>query len=437
MGSAAVFARAPGQHYPTAVRGEGCYLWDADGRRYLDGASGALVANIGHGRAEVARVAAEQIGRLQYVHGSQFLSEPLVRCAEQVVALAPGDPADWVFFPTSGGSEATESAVKLARQYHVERGEAGRYRTISRWTSYHGASLGALAASGIHQRRAIYEPLLNADAFPHIPKPDPTLDGAADAARLAEAMADLDPATVAAFIAEPIVGAADAALAPAPGYYEAVRRICDEAGALFIADEVMSGIGRAGKTFAITWWDAIPDIIVVGKGLAAGYAPLAGILVRRAVHDAIVGGSGAFKHGYTYAAHPPTLAIGATVLEIVEREGLIENSAAMGLRLRAGLEALAERHPGILDVRGHGLMAGFTLGDPATGEPWPEPGVAARLGRRAFARGLIVYPGSGAWDGVRGDHILLGPPLTIQPAELDDLLAILDAALADLAAGNG
>lgn len=434
---ASVFMRSPTREYPIAVRGEGIYLWDTAGKRYLDGSSGALVANIGHGREEVARVAFEQARTMQYVHGSHFSNEPLIRFSQRVAALAPGNPTDWFFFPTSGGSEATESAIKLARQYHVERGEDDRYRTVSRWTSYHGASLGALAASGLAQRRAIYEPLLNLDAFPKIPKPDPRRDGRDDARQLQDALHRLGPETVSAFIAEPVIGAADAALAPGDGYYEEIRRTCSEHGVLFIADEVMCGVGRAGRTFAITYWDAVPDIIIVGKGVAAGYAPLAGLLVSRHVHDTIRYGSGSFKHGYTYAGHPLTLAIGEKVLEIVEREQLIQRSADLGQRLLRGLHDLAERHPMMLDVRGRGLMAGFTLGDPQTGQPWQEPGAADRLGRIAFAHGLVIYPGSGAFDGTRGDHVLIGPPLTIEPDELDEMLQLLDAALAELSATTG
>ncbi len=429
----AVFYRTPSKSYPVAVRGQGVYIWDASGTRYLDACSGALVANIGHGRDEVASAIAEQASRLGFVHGSQFTNEPLEHLSERLTGLAPAGTR-WLFFPTSGGSEATESAIKLARQYHVERGEPGRYRIVSRWTSYHGASMGALAASGLKGRRELYEPLIPAGAYPKIAKPDPRRDGREDAAQLETSLLALGPESVAAFIAEPIVGAADPALAPAAGYYEEIRRICTKYGILFLADEVMCGLGRAGRRFAIEYWDALPDVIVVGKGLAAGYAPLAGILVAQPVHDAIKEGSGAFRHGYTYAGHPPSLAAGAKVLEIVQRERLVERSAETGARLLRGLEQLRAKHPFVVEVRGHGLMAGLVLGDPATGEPFPEPGAAARVGRLAFERGLILYPGSGAFDGVRGDHLLIGPPLSIQDQELDELLGLLASVLSDASA---
>ncbi len=416
--------------YPIATHAEGVYLFDDTGTRTLDGSSGALVANIGHGRAAVADAMAAQARRLAFVHGSQFSSDVLESYASRLAAFL-GLPA-FRFWAVSGGSEATESAIKLARQYHAERGETGRYRVITRRPSYHGASLGALAASGMGARRELYTPLMNEAAWPKLPRPDPDLSGEADAERLRALLEQLGPQTVAAFMCEPVVGASDAALAPNAGYHARVADICHEYGVLFIADEVMCGMGRCGVPLAVRLHDDVtPDIVVLGKGLAAGYAPLAGLMAGPAVHDTVMNGSGAFKHGFTYAGHPVSVAAGLSVLDIVENERLVEAANERGAQLLAGLQALKAEHPHVLEARGHGLLLGLVLGDPATGAACATPGLADRVAAAARGHGLITYPGSGAVDGVRGDHLLLGPPLSITAAEVDELLAGLDAALAD------
>ena len=413
--------------YPVAVRADGPYLWDSAGKRYLDGASGALVANIGQGRATVAQAMSLAARTLAFVHGSQFSSPVLEEYSARLIQFLelPG----YRFWAVSGGSEATESAIKLSRQYHAEREEPGRYRIITRRPSYHGASLGSLAASGMGARRELYTPLINEDAWPKLAAPDPAADGAQDAETLRTMLEQLGPQTVAAFMAEPVVGASDAALAPAPGYYERVSEICREFGVLFIADEVMSGMGRCGSPLAVRQWsDVTPDILVLGKGLAAGYAPLAGIAASPQVYAAVMGGSGAFKHGFTYAGHPVSVAAGAAVLGVLEQEGLLRRSRELGIRLLEGLRELQSRHPVMLEVRGRGLMLGVVLGDPETGQSFQTPGMAARVGRAAFGLGLITYPGSGAVNGVRGDHLLLGPPLSLTDGQADELLEKLDAA---------
>ncbi|WP_295820626.1 aminotransferase class III-fold pyridoxal phosphate-dependent enzyme [uncultured Deinococcus sp.] len=425
-----VFYRST-KSYPTAVRAEGIYIYDAAGRRYLDGSSGALVANIGHGRTEVAEAMAAQARTLAYVHGSQFGSDVLEDYATRLAAfLALPDFRLWA---VSGGSEATESAIKLARQYHVERGEPGRYRVVTRVPSYHGASLGALAASGMGARREVYTPLIREEAWPKLPKPDPSLSGEDDADRLRTVLEAVGPESVAAFMCEPVVGASDAALAPNPGYHARIAAICREYGVLFIADEVMSGMGRCGAPLAVRLGgDVTPDIVVLGKGLAAGYAPLAGVMASADVYRTVMDGSGAFKHGFTYAGHPVSVAAGLSVLDIVQREGLVEAARERGAQLLAGLHALKDRHPHILEVRGHGLLLGVVLGDPATGQAYPTPGLAERVATAARQRGLLTYPGTGAVDGVRGDHLLLGPPLSITPREVSDMLELLDGALTDV-----
>jgi adenosylmethionine-8-amino-7-oxononanoate aminotransferase len=419
--------------YPVAVRADGPYLWDAAGKRYLDGSSGALVANIGQGRVEVAEAIAQAARTLAFVHGSQFSSPILEEYSARLMAFLelPG----YRFWAVSGGSEATESAIKLSRQYHFDRGEPGRFRVITRRPSYHGASLGSLAASGMGARRELYTPLINEDAWPKLERPDPSKDGAADAEALRTLIEQLGPETVAAFMAEPVVGASDAALAPAPGYYQRVMEICREYGVLFIADEVMSGMGRCGTPLAIRQWKSVtpdsvtPDIVVLGKGLAAGYAPLAGLAASAEVYGAVMGGSGAFKHGFTYAGHPVSVATGAAVLKVLQDEGLVERSRTLGAKLLDGLKALQTLHPGMLEVRGRGLMLGIVLGNPETGLSFQTPGLAARIGKAAFEHGLITYPGSGAVDGMRGDHLLLGPPLSLTDAQAEECLELLGTAL--------
>lgn len=410
--------------YPLALRADGPYIWDSSGKQYLDGCSGALVTNIGQGRSEVGQAMAQQACQLAFVHGSQFSSEVLEEYARRLSAFC-GLP-DYRFWAVSGGSEATESAIKLARQYQVECGQAGRYKIVSRLPSYHGASLGSLAASGMGARRELYTPLMSAAAWPKMPKPDPNLSGQDDAERLRAVLEAEGPETVAAFMAEPVVGASDAALSPNDGYYQRIRQICDEYGLLLIADEVMCGMGRCAAPLALSWWNTQADITVLGKGLAAGYAPLAGLLASPHIYNTVMhSGSGAFKHGFTYAGHPISVAAGRSVLEIVEREQLTVRAGELGEQLLSGLADLQNRFPQLLTVRGLGLMLGVVLGDPATNRSYAHLGLAAQLGKAALEHGLIIYPGSGAEDGLRGDHLLIGPPLSLTNQQADELLAKL------------
>jgi len=425
---------------PTAVRGEGVFIYDEHGNRYLDGCSGALVANLGHGREDIARAIAAQAARLAYVHGGAFTSEPAETLARMLAELAPAD-LDRVFL-VSGGSEATETALKLARQYWVARGRPEKYLVVFRWLSYHGATLGALAMSGHGARRRPYRPLLA--EFPHIPpcyhyrcpfcQAEPDCNLRCAWALEAEVLR-VGPEYVAAFIAEPVVGAAAGATTPPPGYFEVIRQICDRYDILFIADEVMTGFGRTGRMFGIEHWGAVPDIIAAGKGISAGYAPLGAVIAREEIYRTVQG-AGGFVHGFTYSGHPPSAAAGVAVLTVLQEEGLVAAAAQRGEYLKAGLLRLQERHPLVGDVRGKGLMLGLEfVRDRATKEPFPRDlKVSERVVAAAFRRGLCVYPGSGTADGVRGDHLLVGPPLTITPAELDLLVAILDEALADVEA---
>lgn len=427
---------------PAVVRAEGVWIETADGRRYLDGSAGALVVSIGHGVREVVEAQAQQAGAAAYVHGTQFAVVAQEDLAARLAALAPGD-LDRVY-PVSGGSEANETAIKFARQVHLERGAPEKHLVIGRETSYHGNTLGALAVSGHAARRRPYRPLLKDQ--PHIPAAYcyrcpfgltyPSC-GLRCAQALEEEIVRIGPQYVAAFIAEPVVGAAGGALVPPPEYFGIIRQICDRYDVLFIADEVMTGIGRTGRNFAVDHWGVVPDVITTGKGLSGGYAPLAAMIVREGHYQAIAQGSGAFVHGFTYGGHPASCAAGAAVLDYIQVHGLVARAAAMGEMLMARLQPLRARRI-VGDLRGLGLMLGVEfVRDQATKEPFDRGlRVAERVVEAAFERGLIVYPGSGNADGVRGDQILVGPPLVISADEIEilatRLIDAVDAVTADL-----
>lgn len=435
-GLGAVLPRSLGRRYASAVRADGMYVEDADGRRYLDGASGALVVNIGYGRANVAEAYARQATKLPFAHTSEFTNEPQQALAARLVARASG-ALRHVFF-ASGGSEAVETALKIARQYHVERGERGRAHLIALWPSYHGATLGALAASGHTARRKAFDPLMP-QVF-HIPAPycyrhthgeDSDSCGLEYANLLELEIRRLGPENVFAFIAEPVGGAASGALVPPRTYYPRIREICDRHGVLFIADEVMCGAGRTGLWSALDHWNVEPDLLVLGKGLASGYAPLAAVLVHDRIVDAILAGSRRVWHGFTYSGHPPSCAAALSVLDIVDEEDLVQRARLQGASLQSRLDQLRSTHASVGDVRGLGLLLGVEfVRDRRTREPFePSQQFAASVAAHAFAGGLIVYPGSGGIDGERGDHILVGPPLIAANTDLDDLADLLSSAI--------
>ncbi len=439
-----VFRRKPGRPYPVADRAEGVWIWDTEGRRYLDGSASACVVAIGHGVREVEEAALAQRRRLSFVHGATFMTEACERFAERIAALAPDPDLDKVYF-VSSGSEAVETAVKLARQYWIEAGRPGRYKVISRWGSYHGNTLAALSWGGHAGRRRHYDALLL--RTPHV-EPcycyrcpyglDPTACGLVCAEALDRAVRHEGPETVAAFLAEPVVGATLGAVVPPPGYWPRIREICDHHGILLIADEVLTGAGRTGKGMALEHWGVSPDMAVLGKGLASGYAAVGAVLVHRRIHDTIRDGSGAFVHGFTYNQHPVSMAVGDRVLAYLEAHGLVERTARMGRVLFERLEVLREI-PVVGDVRGLGLLAGVEfVADRRTREPLPaDLGFAWRVGQEAMARGLLVYPGTGSADGVRGDHVLLAPPLVIGEDEIGFLVSALDEAIRAAAASVG
>ncbi|HHV78661.1 MAG TPA: aspartate aminotransferase family protein [Firmicutes bacterium] len=442
MNDSNVFYRDVKKTYPVIVRGEGVYLWDKDGNRYLDGCAGALVANIGHGVAEVAKAMAEQASQLGFAHGSRFTTPAQIGFARRIAEQAPGSLKKVYFI--SGGSEATESALKLARQYYLERDKKSqKYKIIARWHSYHGNTIGALSMSGHAPRRRKYQPLLC--SFPHIPacycyRCEFGLTYPGCQLRCAYALEDAikmeGPENIAAFIAETVVGAAAGALVPPPEYYRIIREICDRYDVLFIADEVMCGIGRTGKFFAIEHWGVVPDIIACAKGLGSGYTPLGAIIVKDEIWDVFKKGSGKFVHGHTYGGNPVSCATGCAVFDYLMEKGLVQNAAIMGDYLKKRLSEGLESNPIVGDVRGLGLMIGVELvKDKATKAPFDaSQGVAEMATKACIKHGVVVYPGQGCADGVNGDQFLIGPPLCIRKSEVDELVEGVIAGLKDTAA---
>ena len=436
---AALFPRNFHREFPAAIRGEGCWLFSEDGRKFLDAAGQAAVVNIGHGVPEIGRAMAEQSSQLAFAHTSQFHSAPAEKLAARLLALAPPNFRNGgrVYF-TSGGSEATETAIKLVRQYHLERGQPGRYRVISRRQSYHGSTLGAMTVSGNVARRAPYLPLLAewghiAPCFCyHCPfeKTFPQCQIAcADDLETFLSRNDAEPA--AAFIFEPVVGATLGAAVPPEGYATRIAEICHARDILLIADEVMTGMGRTGKPFAVQHWSIEPDIILTGKGIASGYAPLGAVLVAPNVVEAFENGTGAFKHGFTYQSHPVATAAGNAVLDYIEANNLFERVAPAALALRSALAPLRlHRHVG--EIRGLGLLLGIEfVRDKSTRSPFDSSqAIAEKIRSAAMDEGVLTYPTQGCVDGTRGDHILLAPPFIIKPEESALIGAALSSALA-------
>jgi adenosylmethionine-8-amino-7-oxononanoate aminotransferase len=436
--SSSLFSRNLRKDYPVAVKGQGCWITDLQGRRFLDASGQAAVVNIGHGVAEIGAAMAEQSTRLAFAHTSQFHSAAAEKLASRLLALAPASfrGGGRVYF-TSGGSEATETAIKLARQYFLERGDAARYRVLSRRQNYHGSTLGAMTVSGNLARKAPYEPLLAdwghvAPCFCYRCPFGKTFPGCgiACAEDLDELLRAGSGDTAAAFIFEPVVGATLGAAAPPEGYAARIAGICRQRGILLIADEVMSGMGRTGKTFAVEHWGIAPDMILVGKGIASGYAPLGAVLVAPHVVEAFERGSGAFQHGFTYQAHPVSVAAGNAVLDFLESHNLVARVSSAGKTLREALQPLLQ-HGNVGEIRGLGLLLGIEfVRDKASREPFArEENIAERIRQAAFAEGVLTYPTQGCVDGMRGDHILLAPPFTISEEESSIIANALHAAV--------
>ncbi len=424
---------------PRIARAEGVYLYDEDGRRYLDGAGGAsAVNNIGHGRERVAEVMARQARTVAYTPSFCFSSAPIEELADLTASLTPGDLNN-VWF-VSGGSEATENAVKIAHQHFIARGKPTKQLVISRWQSFHGNTLGSLGYGGHTYRRRPYMGMYQNQ--PHISPAFPyrcayMRGGGTHCACDLSCAAELEREIhrqgaehVAAFIAEPVVGAALGAVPAPPGYFQAIREICDRNDILFIADEVMTGFGRTGKTFGIDHWGVIPDLMSCAKGMAAGYAPLGAVVVSDRVLAPILAARHNFVGGHTYAAHTLSCAVGVEVLRIMIEEKLVERSARIGAYLLGRLQGLSD-HPLVGDVRGLGMMCGIELvADKAAKTPFPpEKAIGELVLEESLKRGVIVYPGSGTVDGVAGDHVKLTPPLILTEDQADELVAGLSGAL--------
>ncbi len=423
---------------PLAVGGHGVWLVEEGGREVLDASGGAAVSCLGHQHPRIVEAIRQQAGRLCYAHTSFFSNEPAEALAEELVGHEPGGLAQ-VYF-VSGGSEAVETALKLARQFFLEIGQPQRGRVIARQQSYHGNTLGALAAGGNAWRREPYAPFLS-DAFSHVSAAfayREQRDGEDEAAFTARLAAELEaefqwlgPDTVAAFIAEPVVGATSGCVPAPEGYFRAVREVCDRHGALLILDEVMSGMGRTGTRHAWEQEGVVPDIQAVAKGLGGGYQAIGAVLLSGRIAEAIEQGSGFFQHGHTYLAHPIACAAALEVQRVIRDEALLDNVQAMGALLEAKLQDRFGNHAHVGDIRGRGLFRAIELvADRNSRAPFdPALQLHARIRREAFARGLACYPGGGTVDGRSGDHVLLAPPYIVSAAEIDLIVERLGEAV--------
>jgi adenosylmethionine-8-amino-7-oxononanoate aminotransferase len=429
----ALLRRSFKKTFPPAVRGDGVYLWDARGKQYLDFSGSAAVNFIGHGVAEIAAAMSAQAKQLEFVHSSQFTTPVAEEYAAELLDFAGESFSGGCVYFTCGGSESVETALKLARQYQVEIGQSKRYQVISRGQSYHGSTLGALSVSGNKRRREIYRPMVR--EFAHVAFPycyrcvfDCTDScracGLEYAAELEKAIESAD-GEAAAFIVEPISGATLGAVVPPPGYLQSVAEICRRQGVLLIADEVMTGMGRTGRNFAVEHWEVAPDIVVAAKGLSSGYAPLGAVIVSKRVADAIAHGSGAFLHGFTYNSHPISLAAGRAVLRVLREQKLVQAAdvdepGSIAAMLRSALDELRDAKA-VGDVRGIGLLWGVEfVADKTTKQPFASDlNFAGRVAQAAVKRGLLVYPMQGCVDGVSGDHLLIAPPAVIAAEQID------------------
>jgi hypothetical protein len=438
-----VFYRKHKFQKPVISHGEGIYLWDTDGKRYIDASGGAIVVNVGHGIGEIAQAMADQAAQVAYAHATMFTSQPVEELATRLAAHLPLPDARLFF--TSSGSEAVEAAVKLARQVQAARGEGSRFKVIGRWGSYHGSTLGAMAVMGKPSMREPYAPQFL--DMPHIPPvycyrcpfglsyPECGLK-CADA--LEEEIVRQGADTVAAFIAEPVAGATLGAVVPPDEYWPRIREICDRYGVLLIDDEVMTGLGRTGRWFAIEAWGVIPDIICLAKGLSGGYLALSVTAVRGEWVELLWEKLGDFNHGSTFSHQPVAAAVGLATLDYLEQHDLVRRAEDLGAMLGAKLHAAFEDHSHVGDVRGRGMMWAVELvAARATKEPFPAvAGLANRVFKHAFADGLIVYAISGCADGVKGDHVMIAPPFVVEEGQLDEIVALfqgaVEAALKDI-----
>lgn len=441
------FARNLKKTYPMIESGHGSWVSDTQGKSYLDGCSGAVAANIGHGIASINEAIKAQLDKISFAHTSQFVSEPALRLSELLIGMAPANFRQGRVYYVSGGSEAVETSIKLARAYFLERdGQSGKHLIVSRWNSYHGNTQGAMAVTGHPARRKPYFVMLKDQ--PHI---NPTFPyrcqcgapgnciasecGLARANELEATILKVGAENVAAFIAEPVVGAALGAVAAHEGYWKRIREICDQYDVLFIADEVMTGIGRCGANFAMDLYDVEPDLIVAGKGLAAGYMPLAAVLASNRIVEPFLAerSSGAFEHGFTYSGHPLSCAAGLAVVEYVLQNKLVESVSERSEKFLSLLEEMKE-HEIVGDARRTGFLGALEfVADGENKEPFPREAMMHRkVADAALEQGLLVYPGSGFIDGLLGDHVIIAPPINISEEDLVTVFEKLSLALAQI-----
>lgn len=435
-----VFPRHTKVSPPMAAGGDGCYLIDTNGKRYFDGSGGAAVSCLGHSDTEVTEAVKAQLDQLAFAHTSFFTSQPAEELADLLIEHAP-EGIERVYF-VSGGSEATESAIKLARQYFVEKGQPQRRNLIARKQSYHGNTIGALSAGGNEWRREQFAPLLLdishiAPCYEYVLKAEgeSAYDyGQRAAQELEDEILRLGEDSVMAFIAEPVVGATSGAVPAVEGYYKRIREICDKYGVLLILDEVMCGMGRTGHLFACEADNVRPDILCIAKGLGAGYQPIGAMLCSGEIYKAIEDGTGFFQHGHTYLAHPCATAAGLAVVKAILERGLLDRVKEMGEKLQSALVAEFGQHPHVGDIRGRGLFRGIEIvTDRDSKEPFdPALGLAGKLKKACFAEGLACYPMAGTRDGKNGDHILLAPPYIMTEDQIPDIIEPLKRAMAQV-----
>lgn len=432
-----VFARHTGVTPPIAVDGKGCYLIDANGKRYFDGSGGAAVSCLGHGDPEIIQAAKDQLDQMAFAHTGFLSSAPAEALADLLVEHAP-EGLTRVYF-TSGGSEAVEAAIKLARQYFVEIGQPQRRHLIARQQSFHGNTIGALSAGGNVWRRQQFEPILInvshiSPCYEYVLRNENETAaeyGLRAAQELEDEILRLGPDTVMAFMAEPVVGATLGAVAAVEGYFKRIRQICDQYGVLLILDEVMCGMGRTGHLFACEADAVRPDILCIAKGLGAGYQPIGATLCSAGIYAAIADGSGFFQHGHTYNGHPVATAVGLAVVRAILDRGLVDRVTELGGLMQTALTRALGQHPHVGDIRGRGLFWGVELvADRTSKAPFdPGLGLAGKIKKAAFAEGLICYPMSGTRDGKSGDHVLLAPPFIMADDDVDLIVRRLSRAI--------
>lgn len=428
------------EFYPIVTHGDGIYLYDDTGKKYIDGCSGAVTACIGHVVPEIVEAMNDQAKKVSFVYRSQFTSEPAEQLANKLNELLSSDNDYWSFFVNSG-SEAIETAMKVSIQHWQEQGNYQKNKILSRWISYHGITIGALSLSGHVKRRERFVSMLEdcpAVAAPYCYRcpfnsifPECKLACATD---LETAVERIGAEQIAAFIAEPVVGAAGGVILPPPGYYEKVREICDRHNILFIADEVMTGIGRTGKMFGLNHWNVQADIIALGKGMSAGYTPIAATLVSEKVISPILKGSNSIMSGHTLSANPQSAATSLAVVRYIENNKLVENANKLGAHLLKRLKELAISSPIIGDVRGVGLMIGIEfVTDKQSKKSFPKSSmVTKKVVDQAREKGLLVYPSAAGKEGVHGDAIIIAPPFTITKLEIDQLVSILEKVVSEV-----